>query len=69
MKSLDGVNQTLALLGQAAGDAHTVGQTEGCAVAHDDAMRQKRASEAGAIADTHQDKVRQRWLNLEAEVR
>jgi len=32
-------------------------------------MRQKRASEAGAIADAHQDKVRQRWLNLEAEVR
>jgi hypothetical protein len=69
MKSLDGVNQTLALLGQAAGDAHTVGQTERCAVAHDEAMPQERASEAGAIADAHQDKVSHRRLNLEAEVR
>ena len=57
MKSLDGLKQTLALRGQAAGDAHTVGQTERCAVAHDEAMRQERAAKTGTVADMDQHEV------------
>src|SRR5579859_10532 len=65
--SRDGLDQALTLRRQAAGDAHTVGQTERCAVAHDEAMRQERAAKSGAVADVDQQKIGHRRLDFESE--
>src|SRR5579859_2377845 len=55
--SRDGLDQALAIIGQAAGDAHPVGQTERGAVAHDDPLLEERAPKTGAVADVDQHEV------------
>src|SRR5258708_14099826 len=63
-----GLDQALALLGQAAGDAHTIRQTERCTVPHHEPVRQQRATEVGAIADVDQNEVGEGRLDREPEV-